>query len=371
MRLSPVLVFALLAGAASSGAQAPVEKPPGAAPQAAPGKPPDQSIGITVSIVNVPFTVLDQKDRLVVDLKKDDFEVFENGKRVPIRFFTPLTKVPLRIGLLLDTSNSVRLYFKAEQQAAIDFIHSMTESNPHNRLFLMTFDFGHDLLQDFTNDADTLSTLVRKLKPGGGTALYDAIYYACQQKLRHESQEGGLRRVLVALTDGEDDASEHSMEQAIDAAKRADVTIYPIATISWGYHSPGEKVLDRLAEETGGRVVYPWKKPPSAEYATGYLSHTQLDGQNAVYEAGSGKYSSEEAGKLADALGLIQRELESQYSLAYVPPNPVPDGKYREIRLKTVYDGLRIRSRRGYYPLAEARPAAGKPAPAANPTPQK
>jgi hypothetical protein len=97
-------------------------------------------------------------------------------------------------------------------------------------------------------------------------------------------------------------------------------------------------------------VVYPWKKPPSAEYATGYISRTQIDGQNAVYEAGTGKYSSEQADKLADAIGLIQRELQTQYSLAYIPPNPVADGRYREIRVEVSYKGLKVRGRRGYFP---------------------
>ncbi len=346
MARSPVrLILVLLLGVTFGHAQA-----------QSTAKSPDANIRITVPLVNVPFTVLDQKDRLVVDLKQDDFEVYEDGKKVPIRFFTPLTKVPLHIGLLIDTSNSVRLYFKAQQQASIDFIHSITESNPKNTLFLMTFDFKGDVLADFTRDADKLATLVRKLKPGGGTALYDAVYFASQEKLRRQSEEGGLRKVLVLVTDGEDDASKHSLDQAIDVTRRAGVSIYSIANIPYGYTGPGDKVLERLAEETGGRVVYPWKKPPSAEFGTGYLSRTQIDGQNAVYEAGSGKYSSEQAVSLAAALGLIQRELESQYTLAYVPPHTEPDGRFHEIRVETVAKGLRVRARKGYFSLAEVRP---------------
>lgn len=342
MRPSKLILCALLV-AAASGAQNPSTPKPG-------DKPPDDSFRITTTLVNVPFSVLDAKDRTVTDLKQSDFKVFEDGKEVPIRFFTPLTKIPLRIGLLLDTSNSVRLYFKAEQTSAIDFIHTITESSPKNRIFLMSFDFKGDLLHDFTSDADALSSLVRKMKPGGGTALYDSIYFACEQKLRHESEVGGLRRVLVLVTDGEDDNSKHTMEQAIAVARRANVSIYSIAMISFGYNSPGEKILEKMAEDTGGRVVYPFKKPPSAEYATGYLSRTQIDGQNAVYEVGSGKYSSEQAENVADALGLIQRELQSQYSLAYVPPNPNIDGKFRSIRLEISAKGLHVRARKGYFP---------------------
>lgn len=337
----------LLAGVS---AQNPPPKPAEQKPAEAQKQPDVPTIRVDVPLVNVPFSVLDQKDRLVTDLKKEDFTVYEDGKKVDVRFFSPITRVPLRIGLLLDTSNSVRLYFKAQQNAAIDFVHSMLEANPKNRILLMTFDFTKDILSDFTNDGDKLASLIRKLKPGGGTALYDAVYIASKDKLQWEPETGGLRRVLVMATDGEDDASKHSQDEAIAMARKAGVTIYAIATISFGYNSPGEKILEKMAEETGGRVVYPWKKPPSAEYATGYISRTQIDGQNAVYEAGSGKYSSEEAQKLEDAIGLIQRELQTQYSLAYVPPNPVQDGKYRQIRVEVSYKGLKIRGRRGYYP---------------------
>ena len=332
--MRPLGLLLAMVMAAAVPAQNPPQPPPKTEPKA------EQTIRVDVPLVNVPFSVLDQKDRLVTDLKQSDFKVYEDGKRVPIRFFSPITRVPLRIGLLLDTSNSVRLYFKAQQNAAIDFVHTILESNPKNRILLMTFDFTKDILSEFTNDADHLSTLIRKLKPGGGTSLYDAVYMASKDKLQYEAETGGLRRVLVIATDGEDDASKHSLPEAVAMARRAGVTIYAIATISWGYNSPGEKVLDRLAEETGGRVVYPWKKPPSAEYATGYISRTQIDGQNAVYEAGTGKYSSEQADQLADAIGLIQRELQTQYSLAYSPPNPVADGKYREIRVECSYKGL-------------------------------
>lgn len=367
MRLSVLVMASLLLAAAAGPAQTPPPKPE---PARTPEKSDDTQFRITVPLVNVPFTVLDQKDRLVVDLRREDFEVFEDGQKVPIRFFTSITKVPLRIGLLMDTSNSVRLHFKAQQTAAIDFIHSITESNPKNRLFLMTFDFTRDLLHDFTYDADALSTLVRKLKPGGGTALYDAIFYACQEKLRYESEEGGVRRVLLIITDGEDDASRHSLDQALDVARRANVSIYAVGTIAYGSTSPGEKVLERLVEETGGRVVYPWKKPPSAEFGTGYLSRTQIDGQNAVYQAGTGKYAGEQAAQLAESLGLVQRELESQYHLAYVPPNVVADGRFREIKVETVHKGLRIRARKGYFAMAaENVPpgAPGQPQPPAKP----
>src|SRR5258708_240965 len=151
--------------------------------------------------VNVPFSVLDGKDRLVTDLKQENFVVYEDGKRMDIKSFTALTKVPLRVGLLIDTSNSVRLYFKQQQEAANDFIHSILEANNKNRMFLMSFDFTKDFVTNFSNDPDLLTNKVRKLKPGGGTALNDAIILACREKLEKELEVGGLLRVVVLLTD--------------------------------------------------------------------------------------------------------------------------------------------------------------------------
>jgi hypothetical protein len=342
----------MIAGFARQQTTTPPPTPPQKPAEAKPEPKPDDQLTFksAPSEVFVPFTVLDLKDKMVTDLKKENFTVYEDNQKVEISYFTSLTKVPLRVALLIDTSNSVRLYFKQQQEAAIDFIHNITEANSKNRMFLMSFDFTKEFLTDFSDDADMMSQKIRKLKPGGGTALHDAIVLACRDRLRKELEVGGLRRVAVLITDGEDDTSKYSLDEAITAARQANVVIYSIATVAYGYTGEGEKALETLAAATGGKVVYPWKKPPSADYATGYLSRTQIDGQNSVYGLGTGQYSSETAENLAQALSLIQRELQMQYSLRYVPPNPNPDGKFRRIRLELNVDGLRLRARPGYYP---------------------
>jgi hypothetical protein len=355
-----VLALALMiAGLVQQQTPAPQPVPPQKPAEAKPAPKSDDtkqteeqhpSFKIAPSEVFVPFTVLDLKDKIVTDLKKDNFTVYEDNQKVEISYFTALTKAPLRVALMIDTSNSVRLYFKQQQEAANDFIHNVLEANSKNRIILMSFDFTKEFLSDFSDDADMLTSKVRKLKPGGGTALYDAIVLASREKLRNELEVGGLRRVAVLITDGEDDTSKYSLSEAIAAARQANVVIYAIATVTNGYNGDGEEALGKLAQATGGRVVYPWKKPPSADYATGYLSRTQIDGQNSVYGIGTGEYSSESAENLALALSLIQRELQMQYSLRYVPPNPNPDGKFRQIRLELNIDGLRLRARPGYYP---------------------
>ena len=321
-------------------------------------KPPEQkpaeqvqpTFGASTNEVNVSFSVLDNKDRLVTDLKRENFTVYEDGKKMDVKSFAPITKIPLRIALLMDTSNSVRLHFKAQQDAAIDFVHTILESNPKNRMFLMSFDFTKDFITPFTDDADLLAGKIRKLKPGGGTALNDAIVKASRERLAKEAEEGGLRRVLVLVTDGEDDTSKFSLDEAINEAKHSKVSLYSISTNVAGYNGDGDAILEKLAEATGGRVVYPWKKPPSAEFATGYISRTQIDGSNSVYGLGTGQYSSETAENLALALNLIQRELQQQYNLTYLAPNPTADGKFRQIKLVVDVDGLKVRARKGYYP---------------------
>ncbi len=334
--------------------QKPAETKP--APKADDSKPSDKpdeqhpSFVVTTNEVNVPFSVLDLNDKMVTDLKRENFTVYEDGTQVQIRSFTSLTKVPLRVALLIDTSNSVRLYFKQQQEAAIDFIHNITEANSKNLMFLMSFDFTKEFITDFSGDADLLAGKVRKLKPGGGTALHDAIILACRDRLAKQAEVGGVRKVAVLITDGEDDTSKFSLDKAIAVARQSGVFIYAIATVPYGYAGDGEKALQRLASETGGRVVYPWKKPPSADFATGYLSRTQIDGQNSVYGLGTGQYSSESAENLAQSLSLIQRELQMQYSLAYTPLNPTPDGKFHKIRVELNVAGLRVRARPGYYP---------------------
>ena len=351
--MMPLLLAIVLAMAGMAVQQPSAQQVPPQQQKPAEQKPADQNQPTFVTSsneVNFSFSVFDGKDRLVTDLTKENFTIYEDGKKMDIKSFTPITTIPLRIALLIDTSNSVRLHFKAQQEAAIDFVHTILEANPKNKMFLMSFDFTKDFVTPFTDDADLLAGKIRKLKPGGGTALNDAIVKAARERLVKEDETGGLRRVIVLVTDGEDDTSKFSLDEAINEAKRSKVSLFSISTNVAGYTGDGDAILEKLADATGGRVVHPWKKPPSAEFATGYLSRTQIDGSNSVYGLGTGQYSSETAESLAQALNLIQRELQRQYNLTYVAPNPTPDGKFRQIKLVVNVDGLKIRARKGYYP---------------------
>jgi len=268
-----------------------------------------------VNEVNVVFTVTDKHGRYVRDLKKADFKILDDSKPVlEIRSFRAETDLPLEAGLLIDASNSIRDRFKFEQDAAIEFL-NQTVRPRYDRAFVIGFDVTPEVTQDFTDNTEALSVGVRALRPGGGTAMFDALYFACRDKLLKSSPNGAVRRAIILLSDGDDNQSHVTREEAIEMAERAEVVVYTISTNlmgSGGRH--GDKILERIAEATGGRSYVPF----------------QLT-------------------EVANAFASIQEELRSQYAVSYKPADFRPDGRYRTIEISARQKGLRVRSRRGYY----------------------
>lgn len=283
-----------------------------------PDKEPDDSattIRRTVNEVNVVFTVTDRHGRYVKDLKRGDFNVIDDRRpAAEIRSFHNETDLPLQVGLLIDASNSVRDRFKFEQEAAIEFL-NQTVRPRYDKAFVVGFDVTPEVTQDFTDNTEALSRGVRTLRPGGGTAMYDALYFACRDKLLKAPHNVPVRRAVILLSDGEDNQSHVTREEAIDMAQRAEVIVYTISTNVTGSHQPGDKVLQRIAEATGGYPFFPFQ-----------LSD------------------------VANAFTEIQDELRSQYALSYKPADIQADGRYHTIEiLAQNHKGLRVRSRRGYY----------------------
>src|SRR6266851_3044236 len=215
-------------------------------------------IRTTTNEVNVVFTVTDKHGRHITDLKQTDFRVVDDKKPVEeVRSFHNETNLPLQVGLLIDASNSVRDRFKFEQQAAIEFL-NQTVRPRYDLAAVIGFDDTPDVTQDFTDNTEALSRGVRSLRPGGGTAMYDALYFACRDKLLKAPQRGPVRRAIILLTDGDDNMSHVTREEAIDMAQRADVIVYSISTnITGGARRGGDKVLERIADATGGRAFFP------------------------------------------------------------------------------------------------------------------
>ena len=207
--------------------------------------------------VNVIFTVSDKHGHFVKDLKQADFKVLDD-KKPPVQIvnFSSETNLPLRVGLLVDASNSVRDRFRFEQDSAIEFLNEIIR--PHfDQAFVIGFDTTPEVTQDFTDSTEYLSKGVRALRPGGGTALYDAVYFACRDKLLKAPQTGPTRKAIILLSDGEDNQSRVTREEAIEMAQRAEVILYTISTNVSGVKMRGDKVLERMAEATGGRASSP------------------------------------------------------------------------------------------------------------------
>ena len=194
--------------------------------------------------VNVVFTVTDKHGRYVRNLAKRDFSVIDDGKPADqIRSFHNETDLPLQVGLLVDASNSMRDRFKFEQESAIEFL-NQTIRPRYDKAFVVGFDVTPEVTQDFTDNTEALSRGVRALRPGGGTAMYDALYFACRDKLLKEQQNGPVRRAIILLSDGDDNMSHVTREEAIEMAQRAEVIVYTISTNisrrqSWRRQSPG------------------------------------------------------------------------------------------------------------------------------------
>jgi len=278
---------------------------------------PDESVLTlrrTVNEVHLVFTVTDKHGHYIKDLKKNDFKFLDDSKPPEeIRSFRSETDLPLQVGLLIDASNSVRDRFKFEQEAAIEFL-NQTIRRKYDQAFVIGFDVTPEVTQDFTDDTEKLSIGIRMLRPGGGTALYDAVYYACRDKLLKQPQAGPMRRAIILLSDGDDNQSHVTREEAIEMAQRAEVSIYTISTNLTGSGAHGDKILERIAEATGGRSYVPFQIT-----------------------------------EVANSFAAIQEELRSQYAVAYKPAAFRPDGHYRTIEVQANLKGLRVRSRKGYY----------------------
>ena len=275
-------------------------------------------IKVRVELVNVLTTVTDKKNRLVTDLTKDDFRIFEDGKPQDVRFFSRETDLPLRIGILVDASNSIRGRLRFEQDAAIDFLNIAVRPDK-DLAFVVAFDVEPQMVQDYTDDIEKLSNAIQGLKAGGVTSLFDAVFSSCKEKmLFFPPPEPYLRRVMIIISDGQDNQSVHTREEALAMAQRAEVTIFTISTNRTSSEGRGDNVLRRLAKETGGRAFFPF-----------------------------------EAGDLAANFQEIARELRSQYSLAYVSTNAAHDGTFRNITIQPVDKNLSVRAKNGYFALPQ------------------
>lgn len=267
---------------------------------------------VEVEAVNILVSANHSKTgEFVTNLEPTDFQIFEDSVPQEITNFSQQTDLPLTIALCVDTSSSVKIKLDFEKEAALDFLHSVMQ--PKDKALLAEFDTGVTLLHDFTSNPNDLVTEIQRLRAGGGTSLYDAIYLIAEQKLLQETG----RKTLVILSDGADVTSTHSFEDALRMAHRSEVTIYAISTTRFGadIDHEGDNALRQLTDSTGGRSFFP--------YSTSLLTQ---------------------------AFKEINTELRSQYSITYVPSNKAKDGSFRKVEVKLRGDqDITIRHRKGYY----------------------
>jgi Ca-activated chloride channel homolog len=286
------------------------------------------TIRTVVNEVNLIFTVTDKHGRFIKDLKAADIALLDDNKPpAKVEDFRSETDLPLRVGLLVDASNSIRDRFTFEQQAAIEFLSQIIRPRKDFG-FVLGFDTTPEITQDFTSDADRLAKGVRALRPGGGTALFDALYGACRDKLLKYQEKSPVttRRAIILLSDGEDNQSRVTREEAIEMAQRADTIIYTISTNVSGTKTRGDKVLERIAEATGGRAFFPFKIED-----------------------------------VANAFSEVQEELRSQYAISYKPADFTADGRYRTIQISAANKKYKVRARKGYFaPRSEVAKSSGE-----------
>jgi VWFA-related protein len=285
-----------------------------------------QTIKSQVNLVNLFATVRDKNKRIVGDLKQEDFKVLEDNQDQKISFFSKEVSLPITLALLLDTSGSEQDMLGAIQEAGSAFLHRVLRKG--DEALVMSFDSDVDLLSDFTDDRAQLDRAVRRSRiniPSGGsiggnpgpigsrqitgTALYDAIYLACSEKLNTEAG----RKAIVIVTDAQDEGSKVKLEEAIEAAQRTDTVIH-ILLVADPRFGGNASVAHKLAEETGGRMI---------------------------------AVRSEK--KLVEAFDEISEELRSQYTLGYYPTNTAHDGKFRKIKVETNNHDFKVLTRKGYY----------------------
>jgi Ca-activated chloride channel family protein len=300
------LLLAVILCLAPLGAQAPKQ------PQ--PNEDERNRITLDVTRVQLLFTVSDKKGRFVTDLGKNDFELAEGKKPQNIIEFSAETDLPLRLAILIDTSNSIRERFKFQQEAATDFINTVVRPR-QDKALVVSFDTSAELVADLTDDTEKLAQAVRGLRAGGGTALYDAVFFACRDKLMQDQPAYKFRRAMVILSDGEDNQSRWTREQALEMAHKADVVIYTISTNITRIPTDGDRVLKYFAQETGGLAFFPFQSRD-----------------------------------LAQSFENIANELRHQYNVLYRPDPLKTDGLYHtvDVKVKNRKD-LVVRARHGYY----------------------
>ncbi len=320
----------------------------------APAAAGQEAFKTSISEVIVPVTVTDDKGKFVSNLDAKDFELYDEGVKQKISFFTRERNQPVVIGYLIDLSNTNKLHWDKFKEAIVELIVATMDPDGKGTVreqfsgYLVGYSTDAELLVNTTNDPEKLLDRVRKAKPGGGAALFDALYMACTSRTLVKGEPIEPRRVIIVVGDGHDNASKKGLNEVLELAQRNLVTIYGVSTVAFGFNNQGESNLRRLAEATGGRVVYPLEDVYSD--VSGYLS-TPSDEGNYALKVGTGGYASKIMGGIVRAIGATAGEITTQYILRYTPSDSDRAKAFRRIQVQVNLPYVKVRAREGYYPF--------------------
>jgi Ca-activated chloride channel homolog len=305
--------------AQQTAAPAPPAQPPTAQQQTPP--PADQSadtsgttIRLGVNEVSLIFTVTDKHGRYIPNLKQSDFALLDDQKApAKVNDFRQQINLPLRVGVVIDASTSIRTRFEFEQQSASEFLMEILKARS-DRAFVMGFDVTPTVTADWSNNLDALQTGINRLRPGGGTALFDAVYTACRDKLLSERGQEPVRKAMILISDGDDNQSRVHPDEAIKMCERAETIIFAISTNWTPSRGKGDQVLQQMTDSTGGETFF----PPSVE-------------------------------EMSSSFRNIEAVLRSQYALTYTPADFKYNGAFRPIYLYCNDRRYQVRAKKGYF----------------------
>lgn len=320
---------------------------------AQPPAAPQDAFKSSVNEVIVPVTVTDDKGRFVSNLDQKDFLLLDEGKPQRITYFTRERNQPVVIGFLVDLSNANRLHWDKFKEAIQDLVLATIEpaGKPDKRFsgYLIGYSTEAELMVNTTEDPEKILERVRKVKPGGGAALFDAVHLACTSRTLVKGEPFEPRRVIVIVGDGHDTGSKKTLNEVVEVAQRNLTTIYGVSTVAFGFRNEGEANLKRLSESTGGRVVYPLENVYTD--VSGYLS-TPSDEGNYALKVGTGGYAAAVMRGIVNAITATAGEITTQYILRYTPTEQDTARTFRRIEVRVSLGNVKVRAREGYYPFA-------------------
>jgi Ca-activated chloride channel homolog len=329
--------------------------------QAPAAEPPTTTFHGATNEVIVPVTATDSKGRFISDLVQSDFHIFDEGREQKIDYFSHEQAQPVVIGFLIDMSNRMKVDWERYKESTTELMLNLLPGDKKYSGYLITYGNQPELVSDTNSDPETMVQKIAKMKPAGGSALYDAIYMACTSRKSVEGEPYQPRRVIIVIGDGHDSASKKTLQEVEEIAQRNLVTIYAMDTVAFGFHNDDEDNLVGLTSLTGGKIEAPLGENMYKDIS-GYLSNVQ-DAGNYAIQVGTGGYTAEVQKSIFLSVSHLIGEITTQYVMRYHPDlktdcnpdqpkcDPSMNKQYRHVKVTVNLPNANLRYRDGYYPF--------------------